>query len=114
MDIVLTVLDPEKEANVNAPSSDYILDAINHNTLNDSEPVMIDEIDDTRHVDGRYTFERNILAAQAGNIVLPSNGMVTSNESDDYREINMGNSVEIAAGGRLSIPEPNGKRPRRK
>lgn len=36
MDIVLTILDPDKEANVNASSSDYIIDAINHNALNGS------------------------------------------------------------------------------
>lgn len=44
MDTVLTILDPEKEADVNAPSSDCTVDAINHNTLN--EPVMADDIED--------------------------------------------------------------------
>lgn len=75
--------------------------------------VLADEIDDTRDVDDLYTFERNFLAWEAANIDLPSNGMVTSNESDDHREINLGNSVESAARGRLSISESNlnGKRP---
>jgi hypothetical protein len=64
---------------------------------------MADDIDDTRHLD-LYTFEQNLLAGQAENIDLPSNGVVTSNESDDHREIDMRNFIEIAARGRLSIP----------
>lgn len=47
------------------------------------------DIDDTRHVDDLYTFEHNFLAGQATNIDLPSNGVVTANESDDHREIDM-------------------------
>lgn len=85
------IIDPEKEGNqVNASSFD-------HNTLN--EPVMADDIDS----DDLYTFERNLLAGQATNVDLPSNGVVTSNESDDHREIDMRNFVEIAARRRLSI-----------
>lgn len=73
MDTVLIVLDPKKEANVDASSSDYTtIDAINHNTLN--EPVIEDDIVNTRrHVDDLYTFEHNLLAAQATNIDLPFN-----------------------------------------
>lgn len=59
MDTVLTILDPEKEANVDASSSDYTVDAINHNTLNES--VMVDVIDDTDHVDNPYLGKRQIL-----------------------------------------------------
>jgi hypothetical protein len=64
---------------------------------------MADDIDDTRHVDDLYTFERNLLAGRATNMGLPSNGVVTSNESDDHREINMRKFIEITARRRLSI-----------
>ena len=37
----MDILDPKKEANVDASSSDYTIDAINHNTSN--EPVIVDD-----------------------------------------------------------------------
>ena len=71
MDTVFTLLDPEREANVNALSSDYTIDAINHNTL---ERAGYD-IGDIYHVESwSYTFEQ--FAAQATCIDLPSNGVV--------------------------------------
>jgi hypothetical protein len=59
-------------------------------------------------VDDLYPFEHNFLAGLATNNDLPSNGMVTSIESDHHREIDIGNFVERR--GRLSIPS-YGKRP---
>ena len=85
MDMVLTILDPENEASVNASFSDNTTGAA----------LQMNDVD---------TYEHDSLAGQEIGTGSPSNGVncITPDKPDDRHDIDEGNFVKSAARGYLS------------
>lgn len=98
MEVVLTALDPQKEANVGASSSVNVADVINHNTFNESVMAHDDVLD---------TYEYNLLAGKETGIDLPSNDdLITPSQPDDHCDIDTDNFVDNTARGCILPSKP--------